>query len=60
MPLEIKELTIKVSISDASETTSPGGNGAAGATPQSGGDQSALVQEVVERVIEILKEKAER
>ena len=54
MPIEIRELIIKTTVesSDASET----GNGG-----QSGGDEKQeLIQECVDQVMEILKEKSER
>jgi hypothetical protein len=58
MPVEIRELTIKVNLDD---TNNQGGNSAAGTS--SGGDidaQKAIVEACVEKVLEILKEKAER
>lgn len=66
MPIEIKELHVKVTVSDnthgaQSQTNNgSGANSSAGATPQSGGDTSAIVQECVDKVLEILKNKIDR
>jgi Family of unknown function (DUF5908) len=63
MPLEIKELQIKVTVSNNAQPAQSGantsGNGSV-ASPQSGGNQDAIVQECVEKVLEILKDKMER
>lgn len=63
MPLEIKELTIQVNISQ--EQTVPTGAGISNsASPDIGGNDSGnldnLTQEIIEKVLEILKSKAER
>lgn len=56
MPLEIKELHIKVNVQSgqqpATSTSSSSSNG--------GQNQEALLQLCVEKVLEILEEKAER
>jgi hypothetical protein len=53
MPLEIKELHIKASISDESENRDVRGN-------ETSGNTEEIVAECVEKVMEILKEKLER
>jgi hypothetical protein len=64
MPLEIKELTIQVAIvqeSGSSPGTTVGlGNATSGMSSNDPGSQSALIQEVVEKVLEILKNKEAR
>ena len=56
MPVEIRELTIKINLDNAENQ---GGGGAAG--DSNGADaQKALVEACVEKVLEILKEKTER
>lgn len=56
MPLEVRELVIKATIvSDAAAAAGQGG-GSSGA----GGSSAELVQQCVEKVLEILKEKNER
>ena len=58
MPIEIRELSIKVNLNEG------GGGGGNNATNNagSGGEeaQQALVKAVIEKVLEILKEKTER
>ena len=56
MPLEIRELVIKASVSDGDQGTSS----ASSETNDTGGDQTALINACVEQVLMILKEKAER
>jgi hypothetical protein len=51
MPIEIKELVIRTSVSDQKEEAS---------SPDSGGETSNIIAECVEQVMEILKEKEER
>lgn len=58
MPIEIKELHIRVSVSPPA-----GGKpaGAPGAAPGAGGDaQQSLVAECVEQVLQILRDRKER
>jgi hypothetical protein len=58
MPVEIRELTIKINLDNADNQ---GGGGAAGSGGANNADaQKALVEACVEKVLEILKEKAER
>jgi hypothetical protein len=62
MPIEIKELHIRVSVNAPQGQPSAGGQPAA--TPAGGGgqdnDKDAIVAECVEQVLEILQNKAER
>ena len=58
MPIEIKELHIKVTVSTPS-TAAPSG-GASAAPSEGSGDVNAIVAECVEQVLEILKQKSER
>lgn len=62
MPIEIKELQIRVQISDPATSGASSSNpDAAGATPQSSGmSEEEMVQLCVEKVLEVLKEKEER
>lgn len=58
MPLEIKELSIKISIDQGSGTT---GNSSAGSPATIGGEPDpALLEACVERVLETLKKQQER
>jgi Family of unknown function (DUF5908) len=59
MPIEIKELHIKVEVS----TAQGGGQNAAPSAPQAAGgtgDKDAIVAECVEQVMQILQTKLER
>jgi Family of unknown function (DUF5908) len=64
MPLEIKELQIKVTLSDnASAQAEGGGSASSGAAALSGGggsENEAIVDACVDKVLAILKEKMER
>jgi hypothetical protein len=53
MPVEIKELIVKATVSDASEGERGGGR----MTPQM---RKQIVEEAVEQVLEILKKEKER
>ena len=55
MPVEIRELTIKINLDNAENQ----GGGAAGGG-NSDDAQKALVEACVEKVLEILKEKTDR
>ena len=60
MPIEIKELHIRVSVNAPQGEPPAGGQAAA---PPAGGqetDKEAIVAECVEQVLEILQNKAER
>jgi Family of unknown function (DUF5908) len=56
MPVEIKELSIKVKV-DESGANAPAGTGSGGGE---GEPDEALIATIVERVLELLKEKTER
>jgi Family of unknown function (DUF5908) len=63
MPVEIKELHIKMNISDNPETGQPSvGNATANMSTnsQNSGNSDNLVKECVDRVLEILKTKMSR
>ena len=55
MPLEIRELVIKTSISQSNQGSAQPHHSAMGEL-----DQSALITACVEKVLDLLKEKAER
>lgn len=62
MPIEIKELQIKINVteSSANDASSQGGGSVSNSTNQSIDDKEALIQECIEKVLEILKYKIER
>ena len=64
MPIEIRELNIKVSVSDEPGTANGTGATSADAAAQSpqgsSGNNAALIEEAVEKVLEILKHQTER
>lgn len=61
MPLEIKELVIKVNVTEPGAERSNAAQRGGGRRGQSGGaDKKAIVKECVEQVMEILKNKTER
>ncbi|MEO0584203.1 MAG: DUF5908 family protein [Bacteroidota bacterium] len=64
MPLEIKELHIKVSVSPGGGggdvPAATGGGDAAAASKGAAAGQEQLIQTIIEQVMEILKEKMER
>ena len=55
MPLEVKELIIKVTVGDDQDG---GGTSPSGGNNES--NESDMVQKIVEKVLAILEEKAER
>ena len=57
MPIEIKELHIKVTVNAPAGGTAPAAPAPAGGTPA---DKEALVAECVEQVLLILQQKQER
>lgn len=57
MPIEIRELNIKVSVSN-NQGGQPGDNQGTGQAPVSGKEE--IIAECIERVMEILKNKNER
>jgi hypothetical protein len=56
MPVEIKELHIRVAVNAAAGKPAPAGQ----ARPAAGADKDALVSECVEQVLHILYAKKER
>jgi hypothetical protein len=63
MPIEIKELHIRVTVNAPADTAATEAAGAANAAPAAGAggaDKEALVAECVEQVLSILQEKQER
>ncbi|MCC6726548.1 MAG: hypothetical protein IT258_18755 [Saprospiraceae bacterium] len=56
MPVEIKELHIRVTVNDAESKAKPSANAPASAAI----DQDKLIAECVEQVMNILKQKGER
>ena len=60
MPLEIKELHIKVTVNPGpDQSAKPAGSGVPAAGNAQPADQSAVIAACVEQVLEILKEKLE-
>ena len=57
MPIEIKELIIKTTISDSQDQVKNDGNLSGSQTTY---DQEMIIQQCVKQVIEILKSKQER
>jgi hypothetical protein len=61
MPIEIRELNIRVSVNQsAKEESAAGGSGGGGQQGGGGGDKDQIIAECVEQVMEILKNKLER
>ena len=61
MPIEIKELHIRVAVSAGATTQTQPAASAPGSGKQGGsGDKDAFVAECVEQVLQILQTKAER
>lgn len=61
MPIEIKELHIRVAVNAASEQKAPSSQGQAASAPPGGGvDKDAIVAECVEQVMQLLQNKRER
>ncbi|GFO54794.1 hypothetical protein GMSM_18010 [Geomonas sp. Red276] len=59
MPLEIKELHIRVAVTSGAGSAG-GGTGAATAAPAAGYDKECIIAECVEQVLQILENKMER
>lgn len=59
MPIEIKELHIRVTVNTSETTPTPSGTPDV-STKQPGVDQTAIVAECVEQILQILREKTER
>lgn len=64
MPIEIRELSIKINVSEGASgsTTSaaPASNGSTTADTGNNAQQDALIAQVVEKVLELLKRQSER
>ena len=64
MPIEIKELHIRVAVNTPQSGQTAGGQAAAGGGRDTGGDgangKEAIVAECVEQVLQILQNKTER
>ncbi|WP_114937093.1 MULTISPECIES: DUF5908 family protein [Mucilaginibacter] len=61
MPIEIRELNIRVSVNQSpAEQDSGAGGGGGGAKGGGGGDKDEIIAECVEQILEILKNKNER
>lgn len=62
MPVLIQELIITATVDSSTDASSKGATGAGNAhgPPASATDRQALVQECVEEVMRVLREKAER
>ncbi|SEN76881.1 hypothetical protein SAMN05192574_10482 [Mucilaginibacter gossypiicola] len=61
MPIEIRELNIRVSVNQSpAEQDSNAGGGGGGAKGGGGGDKDEIIAECVEQILEILKNKNER
>ncbi len=59
MPIEIKELHIKVNVNQ-SENTRPATPAAGAGEASGGGNKQAIIAECVEQVLNILKKQKER
>ncbi len=62
MPLEIRELNIKVNVGNSPQGGDNGASGAPGGKPpgEEGGDQDALAARCVEDVMRVLRDRKER
>ena len=62
MPIEIRELNIRVSVNQSPAESNESGGAASGGGQQGGGggDKDQIVAECVEQVMDILKNKLER
>lgn len=59
MPLEIKELHIKVNINPPNSNPSQGNQGTPSASSESAMNQQAIIDACIEQIMEILQEKSE-
>lgn len=59
MPLEIRELVIKVNVNETSGSTAPP-SGRAGQSGGGGVDKNAIIAECLEQVMYVLQKKKER
>lgn len=60
MPIEIKELHIKVAVSPPADNRPTSGGAPVPSAQFSAADRQRLVAECVEQILQILKEKSER
>lgn len=60
MPLEIREIAIKMNVAPETQGAAAAATGGGGAGSSGGGGQDAIVKACVEKVLAILKEKNER
>ncbi|SDD67444.1 hypothetical protein SAMN05216464_102247 [Mucilaginibacter pineti] len=61
MPVEIRELNIRVSVNQSpAEQDSRGGGGGGGQQGGGGADKDQIIAECVEQIMEIMKNKNER
>lgn len=61
MPVEIRELVIKVAAEEAHNSGSgSGGSGGGAAASEGAGGQDTIIRACVEKVLEILKDQRER
>jgi hypothetical protein len=61
MPVEIRELNIRVSVNQSpAEQDSKGGGGGGGQQGGGGADKDQIIAECVEQIMEIMKNKNER
>ena len=60
MPIEIKELQIKINVSESSAGETSSGGGVTNTNNESIGDKELIIQECVDKVLEILRNKVER
>ncbi|MBL7828076.1 MAG: hypothetical protein JNJ57_15705 [Saprospiraceae bacterium] len=60
MPIEIRELVIKTTINDDAQQAQSGDLGAASEGNNGVDQNTALVNLIVEKVLELIKEKSER
>lgn len=59
MPLEIKELVIKVNVNEGASGTAAQG-GTSGQSASQSDDKKAIIAECLEQVMEVLQKKKER
>jgi hypothetical protein len=60
MPVEIKELHIRVTVNPGSDKPARAAAGEAAKGGEGGGDKDAIVAECVEQVLQIMQSKRER
>ena len=60
MPIEIKELHIRIAVNAPENITAPSAPGGATPSATGGADRETLVAECVEQVLQVLQQKQER